>query len=296
MRAGVNTVTAALVVGIGIGLALTPEGRDWLARPTLMLGDAANASASPPPAAAPSAPRGMAVFPAVASPPVSPLREKAADGSLRIGVFGDSMADGVWTALYRDLRDQPGVTVTKFSEVSTGLSRYDYVDIQAKTARQIAEEPIDAAVILFGTNDGQAIELDGVIHAFGSDGWKAAYARRVDDLVALLRGQGIVVYWVGLPEMKRAGFDARMNLINAVVSARMAALDVPFIETETLTRDAAGEYDAYLAEAGTGRRRLMRANDGIHMTMAGYSRITAPVAERSRRDAGLRPASETAGE
>ncbi|WP_029415087.1 SGNH/GDSL hydrolase family protein [Brevundimonas bacteroides] len=294
MRAGVNAVTAALVVGVGIGLALTPDGRAWLARPTLMLGDAANASASPP-SAVDAPPLAMTAVAPVAHP-VSTLRDKAAQGQLRIGVFGDSMADGVWAALYRDLRGQPGVTVTQFSEVSTGLSRYDYVDIQAKTARQIAEEPIDAAVILFGTNDGQAIELDGVIHHFGSDGWKAAYARRVDDLVALLRGQGIAVYWVGLPEMKRAGFDAKMNLINEVVSVRMAALGVPFIETETLTRDEAGEYDAYLAETGTGRRRLMRANDGIHMTMAGYIRIAEPVADHIRRDAGLVRPSEPAGE
>jgi hypothetical protein len=293
VRAGVNAVTAALVVGVGIGLALTPDGRAWLARPTLMVGDAANASASPAPAAE-TPPLAMTAVAPVA-PTVSPLREKAAQGRLRIGVFGDSMADGVWAALYRDLRGQPGVTVTQFSEVSTGLSRYDYVDIQAKTARQIAEEPIDAAVILFGTNDGQAIELNGVIHEFGSDGWKAAYAGRVDDLVALLRGQGIVVYWVGLPEMKRAGFDAKMNLINQVVSVRMAALDVPFIETETLTRDEAGEYDAYLAETGSGRRRLMRANDGIHMTMAGYMRITEPVAQRIRRDAGLETPTEPTG-
>jgi hypothetical protein len=285
------------VVGVGIGLVLTPDGRAWLAQPTLMLGDAANASASPSSAtsAAPVAPLAMAAASAPLAPPTNPLRDKAAQGRLRIGVFGDSMADGVWTALYRDLRGQRGVSVTKFSEVSTGLSRYDYVDIQAKTARQIAEEPIDAAVILFGTNDGQAIELDGVIHDFGSDGWKAAYARRVDDLVALLRGQGVVVYWVGLPEMKRAGFDARMNLINGVVSARMAALNVPFIETETLTRDPQGEYNAYLAETGTGRRRLMRANDGIHMTMAGYLRIAEPVAARIRRDAGLETASEPTG-
>jgi hypothetical protein len=67
----------------------------------------------------------------------------------------------------------------------------------------------------------------------------------------------------------------------------MAALGVPFIDTESLTRDEAGEYDAYLPEAGTGRRRLMRLNDGIHMTMAGYTRIAAPVAERLKRDAGL---------
>ena len=39
---------------------------------------------------------------------------------LRIGVFGDSMADGLYAGLYRDLQDQPNVSVTKFSQVSTG--------------------------------------------------------------------------------------------------------------------------------------------------------------------------------
>ena len=87
--------------------------------------------------------------------------------------------------------------------------------------------------------------------------------------------------------MKRAGFDAKMALINGVVSARMAALNVTYIDTETLTENADGDYDAYLAETGTGRRRLMRANDGIHMSMAGYLRIAEPVAARLKRDAGL---------
>ena len=292
LRAGINAVTAALAVGVLIGLALTPDGRGWLRRPTLMLGGAANASASPEPAVATVA---LPVVAAPVVPALTPLAERAASGRLRIGVFGDSMADGVWTALYRDMRGQPGVTVIKFSEVSTGLSRYDYVDIQAKTARQIAEQPVDVAVILFGTNDAQGISLNGEIHDFGTDGWKAAYAKRVDDLVALLRGQNIVVYWVGLPAMKRAGFDAKMSLINEVVSARMQALGVPYIETESITRNAEGEYDAYLPETGTGRERLMRANDGIHMSMAGYLRITEPVAARLKRDAGLEaPAIEPA--
>lgn len=284
MRAGINAVTAALVVGVLIGLALTPDGRSWLRRPTLMLGGAANASAGPP--TIPASPAALPVT-AAAAPVLTPLAARAASGHLRIGVFGDSMADGLWTSLYREMRDQPGVTVTRFSEVSTGLSRYDYVDIQAKTTRQIAEQPVDVAVILFGTNDAQGISIDGEIHDFGTDGWKAAYARRVDDLVAMLRGRNIAVYWVGLPAMKRAGFDAKMMLINEVVSARMQALGVPWLETESLTQNAEGEYDAYLPETGTGRRRLMRANDGIHMSMAGYERITEPVAARLKRDAGL---------
>ena len=256
-----------------------------------MLGGDANASAGPEP----MAPAVLPVVTAAAAPVLTPLAERAARGQLRIGVFGDSMADGLWTGLYREMRDQPGVAVTKFSEVSTGLSRYDYVDIQAKTARQIAEQPIDAAVILFGTNDAQGISIDGEVHDFGTDGWKAAYARRVDDLVAMLRGQNVAVYWVGLPAMKRASFDAKIMLINEVVSARMAALRVPYIETEGITQNAEGEYDAYLPETGTGRRRLMRANDGIHMSMAGYLRITEPVAARLKRDAGLQgPVAEPA--
>ncbi len=277
-------MTAIFAVGVLAGLLLTPDGRQWLRHPTLMLGDRANASAPAVPA-----PKTTPVKPVVAPAPVAPVTPLAArltQGPLRIGVFGDSMADGLYAGLYRDLRDQPKVTVTKFSEVSTGLSRYDYVDIQAKTRRQIDETPIDVAVILFGTNDAQGISLDGVIHDFGTDGWKAAYATRIDNLVAMLRGRDVAVYWVGLPRMKSARFDGRMALINAVVEARMKALDVPYVETAALTSNGEGGYEAYLAN-DSGRKVLMRANDGIHMSMAGYLRISGPVTDRLKRDAGL---------
>lgn len=296
MRAGINALTVAFVVGVVAGLALTPDGRAWMRNPTLMLGGSAVASPATPEPTGPARPPAPApvVHPAAPRVMITPLAERAAKRTLRIGVFGDSMADGLYTGLYRDLHDQPGVTVTKFSQVSTGLSRYDFVDIQAKTRRQLDEEPVDVAVILFGTNDAQAIELNGEIHAFGTDAWKAAYARRVDDLVALLRSRDVAVYWVGLPKMKRDSFDGRMALINGVVSARMRALGVPYIETTALTANDAGAYEAYLPN-DSGRRVLMRANDGIHMSMAGYLRISEPVADRLKRDAGLdRPAAPQA--
>ena len=284
LRAGINALTATFVVGVLAGLVLTPDGRAWLRHPTIMLGDKAAASAPPAPAA-PAAPAPVA---APVLPAVTPL--DARQGPLRIGVFGGSMADGLYAGLYRDLQHTPNVTVSKFSQVSTGLSRYDYVDIQAKTRGQLDEQPVDVAVMLFGTNDAQGIEMDGQIHRFGSDGWRAAYARRIDDLVGLLRSRDVAVYWVGLPRMKRDTFDAKMTLINGVVEARMTALGVPYIETTALTSNSEGGYEAYLP-TDSGRRTLMRANDGIHMSMAGYLRMSAPVAARLKRDAGLdRPA------
>ncbi|MDP1914292.1 DUF459 domain-containing protein [Brevundimonas sp.] len=283
MRAGVNALTAIFVVGVLAGLALTPDGRAWLRNPTVMLGDKAAASAPPTPAPV-AAPPTPAPIPAMAR--VTPLNARLAQGPLRIGVFGDSMADGLYAGLYRDLQDQPNVSVAKFSQVSTGLSRYDYVNIHAKTQAQLDEHPVDVAVMLFGTNDAQGIDTGGVVHMFGTDGWKAAYAQRIDDLVALLRSRDVAVYWVGLPRMKRDSFDGRMTLINGVVEARMRALGVPYIETVGLTSNAEGGYEAYLPTAG-GRRVLMRAGDGIHMSMAGYLRMSAPVAARLKRDAGL---------
>jgi hypothetical protein len=286
LRAGINALTAVFVIGVLAGLALTPDGRAWLRHPTLMLGDKAAASA-PPPAVVPAP---VAAVPATAAAPamarVTPLNARLAEGPLRIGVFGDSMADGLYAGLYRDLQDQPNVSVTKFSQVSTGLSRYDYVNSHAKTRAQLDEHPVDVAVMLFGTNDAQGIDTGDTVHIFGTDGWKAAYARRIDDLVALLRSRNVVVYWVGLPRMKRDSFDGRMMLINEVVEARMRALEVPWIETVGLTSNADGGYEAYLPNAG-GRRVLMRADDGIHMSMAGYLRMSEAVAARLKRDAGL---------
>ena len=105
--------------------------------------------------------------------------------------------------------------------------------------------------------------------------------------MTLLRSHDVAVYWVGLPRMKRASFDAKMTLINEVVQSRMTALGVPYLGTTALTSDADGDYDAYLTATGSGRRQLMRANDGIHMSMAGYLRLTEPVARTLRRDAGM---------
>lgn len=287
MKFGVNALTATFVVGVLSGLLLTPDGRQWLRSPTLMLGGSANASAT-------SAPETQTPSPALPAPPLvarqdaSILKTKLAAGTLRVGVFGDSMGDGVWTALYRDFREVEGMEVVKFSEVSTGLSRYDYVNVQAKTARQLSERPVDVAVVVFGTNDAQGIDDGTTVYPFGSDGWKTAYARRVDELVALFRSRGVVVYWVGMPRMKRDGFDGRMTVINQVVEARMKALGVPYVETVSLTSDASGKYMPY-AESQGGRRQLLRANDGIHMSMAGYVRLADPVEAMIRRDAGLAP-------
>jgi hypothetical protein len=281
-----------LVAGVALGLWLAASLPKSLTSGIAdMFGGGAHASAAQPQAAAdpPSAaptPHKVAKPAATLSPPVAYVPAKLvlpADGRmLTIGVFGDSMADGLWTALYRQLHDPRSIDVVRFSQPSTGISRYDYVDVQEKTSEQLAQRRVDIAVILFGTNDEQGIVEGRNVYAFNTPGWVGIYEARIDALVSLLRERGAQVYWVGLPKMGRQGFDQRAQILNAIYARRMASLGVPFIPTVPETVDVAGEYDDYLPEDG--RPRLMRARDGIHMTMAGYLRIAAPVSQRIRTD------------
>jgi len=207
---------------------------------------------------------------------------------LTVGVFGDSLADGLWAGLYRQVRDGKRLDVVKFSQPSTGLSRYDYVNVQQKTEGQLAKRHVDVAVVMFGTNDQQGIVEGGKVLAFGTPDWRQAYGARVDALVTLLRRQGAAVYWVGLPKMRSEGFDHKAQLINGVIQQHMAALGVRFIPTDGATEDTHGAYAAYLPGGASGKMTLMRANDGIHMSMPGYLRIAEPIAASIRADLSRR--------
>lgn len=219
--------------------------------------------------------------------PTLPLLQtvKAVPGQpVVVGVFGDSMGDGLWAGLYRQLHDDKGYQVIRYSLASTGLARYDYIDVQKQTEKQLEGKHIDVAIVLFGANDEQGIISGGQVLPFASDGWKQVYGQRIDDLTGLLRQHGAAVYWVGLPRMKRPDYDRRAGVLNSVYAERAAALGMPFLDLVPATINDKGEYEAYLVPAGDDRPRLMRAKDGIHMTMAGYLRIAQPVTDRLRGD------------
>ncbi len=300
---------SGLVVGLIVGLGLTPSGYASAAREVAQFSNLCGAPTDQP-MAAPAAPSSRAQSPptlALAGAPAAPIvraRDISAPARidapsspappfapipvggrpLTVGVFGDSLADGLWAGLYRQMHDAKHVDVIKFSQVATGLTRYDYVDIQQKTEGQLAKQRVDVAVILFGTNDQQGIVEGGQVFPFGTPGWREIYARRIGALVATLRRQGATVYWVGLPKMRADGFDKRAQTLNALYQERMGALGVRFIPTDGATEDTHGAYAAYLPTGPSGRMTLMRAGDGMHMSMAGYLRIAEPVTSSIRAD------------
>lgn len=211
---------------------------------------------------------------------------------IRIAVLGDSFGEGIWSALFNQLPKKAGFDVVRYSQLSTGFTRYASLNLEDRLAEQLGQGPIDIAVISFGANDTQGVYANGHGASLLSPAWQAEIGARITRYVTRLRRQGAQVYWVGLPEMRAARFNDDIQGLNAFYARLMARLDVPFIETRSRSVDASGAYAAYLPDPVTGAPRPMRANDGVHMTFGGYKHLTEPLVARiighvaaARRDA-----------
>lgn len=273
--------TAVLALGvlagflIGVSFNATGRGAIWA---TVFPDDARPIALVAPPASMPPAPplRPGAIDPRV-------IRRVATDGEIRVGVFGDSFGDGLWAGLYHQLPEKRHFQVFRFGKEATGFTRYRTLNLEDRAREQVAHQPIDVAVISYGANDIQPIFAEGHLRLLMSDAWQRIIGERIDRFVSVARSTGASVYWIGLPAMRDPALDANVVAMNAFYQRRMQALRVPFLETRSRTVDRTGQYAAYLPDSVTGEPRLMRAGDGVHMSMLGYDRLTLPLAEQIRR-------------
>ena len=271
-----------LVAGFAVGLSFNAGGRrqaaGWLA---------GVAPPALPVVAAPAAmlDRDRPELAALLDPQV--VRRAAAAGRLRVGVFGDSYGDGVWAALSHQLREKDRWEVLRFSKEATGFTRYRTLNLEDRARGQLRDQPIDVAVISFGANDVQPIFEGGHLRPLLGPDWQQIIGDRIARFVRIARSTGAAVFWVGLPVMRDDDLDQNVQAMNAFYAGRMKALGVPYVPTRARSLDPHGRYNQYLPDSETGAPLLMRTNDGIHMTIVGYQRLTAGLAARLRGDAAL---------
>jgi hypothetical protein len=264
-----------VAAGVAIGLAFAPQMSAWMAEgPPVTVAAAAPAQA----VGADGLPQAVAA--AADVPPVL-SRAVAEKRAFRIGVFGDSFGDGLWAALYNQLPRREAFQVLRHSEQATGFTRYAQNNLEDRLAGILTEGPVDVAVISFGANDTQGIYVNGKVAPLLSARWKAEIAARITRYVKALQAQGASVVWVGLPVMRDPKYDAQVQGLNAFYAGLMAELNVPFIDTRSAAADEQGRYASHLP-GKDGVPWLVRAGDGIHMSMKGYRLLTDSLATRLR--------------
>lgn len=198
-------------------------------------------------------------------------------------VLGDSMGDGVWAGLSHHFRGDRGYKIIRKSRAATGLVRKDHYDWNSAARTLAASMKIDIAVVVIGTNDSQSIAEGKTLHPPFRPRWIELYRQRVDELSATLRQAGARVYWVGLPTMRNRGFSARVARLNAIFAEQASQNAVSFISAAGMTAGADREFYREEVTVRNATRRI-RAEDGIHFTMYGYTLLSKPVYLGIRRD------------
>lgn len=267
--------TSVLLLGAGIGTLI---GHAWLA-------DSVNAST---PVRAMGATTSAECSARVTPQLVAGLRTGR---PLHIGVYGDSFGNGIWSGIYTQLRGDKSFVVHDFAKEGTGFTRYRKTNLYDVVRGQLRDQPVELAIVSIGANDTQGFWVDGKLAKFMDPLWQKTVGDRAVAIAQALKGQGAMVYWVGLPRMRDTTLDDGVQQINQLMRNRMCAEGVRYMDTLSLSVDARGAYAPFLKHPRTGEQFRARANDGVHMTPQGYAFLTRALTDQIQIYSGKAQAS-----
>jgi uncharacterized protein len=214
---------------------------------------------------------------------VSGSRRAASPGQpLKVWMAGDSLMGTVSESFGALTGSNPAVNVTTDVQIGTGLARPDVYNWPSAVSGELATVNPDVVVLMFGANDDQDMEIGSHRVVIGTDPWRAEYARRVSQLMALAATGRRQVIWVGIPAVKRPRLNQTKDAINAAVRTMAPQYPgVTFIDANPVFDGPGGSYITFINNAG-GQPVKVRESDGIHFTLAGANRLTplilAPIA------------------
>jgi len=202
----------------------------------------------------------------------------------RLVVIGDYIGDGIHQALMEGIGGDARVEVDRKQFWLSGLTRPDFnEELRQVTQSALSVKP-HVAVVMTGAQDRWSYRApDGRRLVVGSREWRDAYGARVDQVVKALKAGDAAVYWVGLPIMRRGDANAAAVAINEVVRERCYLNGVKYVDVYQGFADEDGGYSPYGPDI-TGKSRLLRTGDGVHMTEAGYVKLAHFLEREVKRD------------
>ena len=204
----------------------------------------------------------------------------------KVLVVGDSLADGLWSGLYRAFQEDGNMEVVNKSKPSSGFVRADSYDWTKEIDDILKDDTYQIVVVMFGANDNQAIKSGKEYIKPGTDAWDDLYGQRVEAFVKKLRAKGLAVYWTGLPIMRSPDDSDDAEELNDIYREKSFINGAKFIDTWSGFTDESGRYSAVGPDM-SGQIRRLRDDDGVHFTPRGYLKLAHFAEKEIRRDLSL---------
>jgi hypothetical protein len=194
---------------------------------------------------------------------------------LHVLVVGDSLVREVAEGMVRVSGDLP-MTVEYRYKVSSGLVNTSFFDWPAELRRLVTRYHPDVTIMMYGNNDHLTLRVDGRTAPIFSPEWLTEYGRRVKVATGIPAAAGSRVVWIGMPVMRSDKFSTTARTLNGVFSGVCKSKGYWYVDGYKLFSDKDGHYAPYLPDP-SGKPRLVRGADGIHLTAAGGDRVVREV-------------------
>ncbi len=209
--------------------------------------------------------------------------EKNKDAKVLL-VIGDDLAMGLADGLKEVYADTPSIKVKKLVYPRTGLVTDKKPDWPEDVTATLKSEDVGLVVVSLGARDNRNIRVvgQGIIDGqpasyaeelqFQGEEWKKEYRFRTASMVAAVRNEQLPLIWVGLAPAKEYLTSANFSYLNDLYKEQVEPAGGIFVDIWAAFQSEEGEYTPHGPDI-TGKRRRLRAKDGVYFTRAGYRKV-----------------------
>jgi hypothetical protein len=198
--------------------------------------------------------------------------QEPVDDTYRILVIGDALAGGVGAGLSRMAEPESRFEIVNRFQETSGIARPEVYDWTESLPKIMEGKDFHAVVVLIGANDRQAIREGDFRLVFNTSEWTAAYEAKIDEMLDVLNSAGVKVFWVSIPPMGDAKYDADMQILAALQKQEVQSKGQIYVDL----RDAFLGPDGNYTDKGpddTGEVRKLRSRDGVTFFKQGNNRF-----------------------
>ncbi len=126
------------------------------------------------------------------------------------------------------------------------------------------------------------------VHQFRDERWGELYAKKIDEMIAVLKSKGVPVLWVGLPSIRGTKSTSDALYLNTLYREAATRAGITYVDLWDGFVDESGRYLAQGPDF-EGQIRRLRSNDGVYFTKAGARKLAHYVEREISRLLAGRP-------
>jgi uncharacterized protein len=177
-----------------------------------------------------------------------------------------------------DKRDAKAKPDPKTGDVKTGAQpdgatdaagKPDDKPADTKSSPDAAADNSDASPVLAPEKSAGA---PNGLYEFRENRWVQLYAKKIEEMIGVMKSKGVPVLWVGLPALRGAKATADMLFLDSLYRDAAGNAGITYVDVWDGFVDEAGRF-LHQGPDFEGQNRRLRSYDGVYFTKAGARKL-----------------------